>query len=156
FRATMAARAGAGKAQRRDQFPVAVSMQWGIRQDEVNPVGPGVGHNRPTPGVKDVSPGVVVENRTVIYFQAEAIRAELPDAASEMLSGSPWRLHRALDVHTLVEIEGAVRSPAESIQRVVRILRAEACQQAVMLVGLPTAGGIAEVPKRVALTHVDS
>src|SRR5207244_3113216 len=46
--------------------------------------------------------------------------------------------------------------PAKSVQRVVRVLRAEAREQAAVLISRPATGRITQVPERIALADIDS
>src|SRR5262249_24087815 len=127
-----------------------------VGQNEVNAVGPGAGYERPPPGVEDVPPGVVVEHGAVEDLQAERARVQPPDASAEVSAGAPGGFDRALDVDALVEVERAVRAPAEGFQRVVRVLGAEAGLEEAALVGRAGALGVAQVPERVALADVDA
>ncbi len=145
--------------QRRHGRRIARPLQRRIGEHLVEAARPGAGDERSAPGVEVVTPGVVRQDRAVEELEFEAIGAELPDAATEVLSWAVRGLHGAANVQPLVEIQPALRPPAKRVDGVMRVVGAEAGEHdalldaAVMLAKKQQTFPLADVDAAVARHH---
>ena len=146
----------ARQAERRHHVLVAGRVERGIGKNQVHAVGPGGGAERSAPRIEGVPPGVGAGDRAIVDFEPEPIGPKLPDAAAPPVPGTERGLDVGLDVETLVEIEIAVRPPAERVERVMRILRAEAGEQDATLIRLAGPLRVLQMQQHVGLPDVDA
>ena len=113
-----------------------------------------VGDERPAPAVECVSPGV--HPSACEDVERERVGREPPDPAGVQPTDSAGCLHVAVDVNRLVEVEPGIWAPAEGVDDVVRVFRAEAGEHDPPCVGLAVAIGVGEVEEFRAVGHVDA
>src|SRR5262249_21638498 len=113
-----------------------------------------VGDERLAPAVEGMAPGIAeaVEEDA----QLHRLGSELPDAASVEPADAVRRLDVAVNIDGLVHVKHAVRAPAERVQDVVRILRAEATQDNALLVGFACAFRVGKVNQVRTVRNVDA
>ena len=102
-----------------------------------------VGFERLAPLVPDNAPGIHLP--AAIDVKLHRLGPESPGAAAQQAFGAPGRFDMAVNVNALIEIQAAIRPPAEGMDDVVRVFGAEAGEHDPPLVGLARAGGVLEM-----------
>ena len=87
-------------------------------------------------------------------IERERLRGKPPDAAGIQPTNAAGRLHVAVDIDRLVEVEPGIRPPAEGVDDVVGVFRAEAGEHDPSRVGLAVTIGVGEVEKLGAVGDV--
>ena len=125
------------------------------REAVINPFAAGaVCDERPAPAVECMPPGV--DPTAGEDIERERLWRKPPDAAGIEPPNAVGRLHMAVDIDRLVEVEPGIRPPAEGVDDVVRVFRAEAGENDPSRVGLAVTIGVGEVKKLRAVGDVDT
>src|SRR5882724_2039680 len=85
-----------------------------------------VGFKCLAPRIPDNSPRVDLPAAEDVKLHC--LRSESPRAAAEQAFGAPRRFNVTMNVNALVEIEPAIRPPAEGVNDVMRVFRSESRQ----------------------------
>ena len=124
-------------------------------EDEIDPFSArAVAGKALAPAVELKTPGI--DQPLADDFRPPRLRPELPNAATHQATHAIRRLHVRVDVDRLVEIQHPFRTPAEGVQEVVRVLRAEAAEQDRALVRLQIAVFILQKQHFGRIRHVQT
>ena len=125
------------------------------RKAVINPFTAGaVGDERPAPAVERMPPRV--DPAAGKDIEREQLWRKPPDAAGIEPTDAAGRLHMAVDIDRLVEVEPGIRPPAKRVDDVVRVFRAEAGEHDPSRVGLAVTISVGEVEKLRAVGDVDA
>ena len=113
-----------------------------------------IGDERSAPPIEGMSPGV--DPATGEDIQVERLRRKPPDAARIEPPDAVGRLHMAVDIDGLVEVEPGIGAIAKRVDDVVGVFRAKAGEHDPPRVGLSVTIGVGEVEKLRAVGDVDA